>query len=65
MRGLRVSPDVLQYLPDTGALRDERDQPHLLTAHRTSDIGHRTQRREHLVNAGDLHCRHLVRWVFP
>ena len=56
-RGIGLHPDVLQYLPDIGAVRDERDQPHLPTAHRT-------QQREHLVDAGDLHCPQLVRWAF-
>jgi hypothetical protein len=26
---LRVNSDVIQYLPDVGAMRDERDQAHL------------------------------------
>ena len=39
---LRIGPVVLQYLPGIGTVRDERDQPHLPTAHRT-------QQREHVV----------------
>jgi hypothetical protein len=53
-RGLRVGPDVLQYLHDLCALGNERDQPDLPTAHRT-------EQREHLVDAGDQQRPQVVR----
>lgn len=54
VRGLRVNPDVVQYLPDIGAVGDEHNQTHLPTAVRA-------QQREHIVDAGYQHRPQVVR----
>ena len=54
VRGLRLHTDRVEYLPDVGAVRDERNQAHLSAAHRA-------QQREHLVNSGDQHFPQVVR----
>ena len=45
-RWLRLHPDVVQYLTDVGAVRDEGDDAHLPATKWA-------QQREHLVDAGD------------
>ena len=44
--GLRTCPDVIEYLPDVGTVRDKCDKPHLSTAHGA-------QQWEHLVTTGN------------
>lgn len=43
---LRLDPDVIEYLPDIGAVRDEGDDAHLPAADGA-------QEREHLIDAGN------------
>lgn len=54
MCGLGVHPDVVENLPDLNALGDKRDQAHLPTAHRT-------QQREHFVDARYQHRPQVLR----
>jgi hypothetical protein len=51
---LGLHPDVIQYLPDTCAVRNERDDSHLPA----TDWA---QEREHFVNAGDQHRPQVMR----
>ena len=54
VRGGRLHPDVVQDVADFGAVGDEGNDAHLPTAQRT-------QKREHLVDAGDQHRPKVVR----
>ena len=47
-RRLCLCPDVLQYVPDVGAVRDEGDDAHLPATQRS-------QQREHFVDSGHQH----------
>ena len=51
---LRLHPDVIEHVPDIGAVRDEGDDAHLPTADGA-------QQREHLVDSGDHHRPEVVR----
>ena len=53
-RRLCLCPDVLQYLPNVGAVGDERNDSHLLATQGA-------QQREHLADAGDQHRPKAVR----
>ena len=54
--GLRICPDVFEYLPDVGTVRDERNQAHLPTTKRA-------HQRENLTDAGEQHRPQVVRWA--
>ncbi len=48
MWGLRICPDVFEYLPDVGTVRDKRNQAHLPTTKRA-------HQRVNLIDAGEQH----------
>jgi hypothetical protein len=50
-----ICPDVVQDVPDIGAVRNEGDDAHLPTTDGA-------QEREHLVDAGNQHRPQVVRW---
>ena len=54
--GLRICPDVFEYLPDVGTVRDERNQAHLPTTKRA-------HQRENLIDAGEQNRPQVVRWA--
>lgn len=55
VRGLRVNPDVIEYLPDVGAVRDcEAIRPIC-----PPPFGHSNGKS--LVDSGDQHCPQVVR----
>ena len=55
-RWLCLRPDVVQYLPDVGAVRDEGDDSHLPATDRA-------EQREHLIDTGLQHRPEIVRWA--
>ena len=54
---LGICPDVVQDVPDFGAVRDKGDDAHLPAADRA-------QKRKHLVDARNQHRPEVVRWPF-